>query len=89
MARYGEGTGTGLAVALGSFAFYAVLAWIVAILFWVAISVYAIVEIVGDGVPSAMAVTLIVMLLFTTLVVLAAVGIGLLGKSLLPAKRRE
>lgn len=89
MQRYGEGTGTGLLVSLTSFAFYAVLAWIVAILFWVAISIYAIVEIVGDGVPSAMAVTLIAMLLVTTLVVLAAVGIGLLGKSLLPAKRRE
>ena len=89
MQRYGEGTGTGLFVALASFAFYAILAWVVAILFWIAISIYAIVEIVGDGVPSAMAVTLIVMLLVATLVVLAAVGIGLLGKSLLPAKRRD
>jgi hypothetical protein len=89
MPRYGEGTGTGLLVTLGSFAFYAILAWIVAILFWIAISIYAIVEIAGDGVPSAMAVTLIVMLLVTTLVVLAAVGIGLLGKSLLPAKRSD
>jgi hypothetical protein len=89
MQRFGEGTGTGLLVALGSFAFYAILAWIVAILFWIAISVYAIVEIVGDGVPSAMAVALIVMLLVTTLVVLVSVGIGLLGKSLLPAKRRQ
>jgi uncharacterized membrane protein len=89
MPRYDEGTGTGLVVALASFAFYAVLAWIIAILFWIAFSIYAIVEIAGDGVPSAMAVTLIVMLLVTTVVVLAAVGIGLLGKRLLPAKRRD
>jgi hypothetical protein len=89
MQRYGEGTGTGLFVALASFAFFAILSWIVALLFWVAISIYAIVEIAGDGVPSAMAVTLIVMLLVTTLVVLAAVGLGLLGKNLLPAKRRD
>jgi hypothetical protein len=89
MQRFGEGTGTGLLVALGSFAFYAILTWIVAILFWIAISIYAIVEIAGDGVPSAMAVTLIVMLLVTTLVVLASAGVGLLGKRLLPAKRRE
>ena len=89
MQGFGEGTGTGLLVALGTFAFYAILTWIVAILFWIAISIYAIVEIAGDGVPSAMAVTLIVMLLVTTLVVLASAGIGLLGKSLLPAKRRE
>jgi hypothetical protein len=87
VARFPEGTGTGLVVALGSFLFYAVLAWIVAILFWIAFSIYAIVEIVGDGRPSAMAVTVIVMLLVTTLMVLAAVGIGLLGRSLTPQKR--
>ena len=87
MARFPEGTGTSLVVALGSLLFYAVLAWIVAILFWIAFSIYAIVEIVGDGRPSAMAVTSIVMLLVTTLTVLAAVGIGLLGKSLTLKKR--
>jgi hypothetical protein len=89
MARFREGTGTGLLVALGSFALYAVLAWVVAILLWIALSVYAFVEMVGDGRPSALAVLLIVVILVVTLVTLAAVGFGFVGKRLTPEKRER
>jgi hypothetical protein len=87
MARFREGTGTALLVAIGSFSVFAILAWIVAVLLWIALSIYALVEMIGDGRPSAVAVLLIVVLLVGTLVTLAAVGIGFVGKRLTPGKR--
>ena len=87
MARFREGTGTALLLAIGSFSVFAVLAWIVAVLLWVALSIYALVEMIGDGRPSALAVLLIVVLLVGTLVTLAAVGFGFVGKRLTPRKR--
>jgi hypothetical protein len=89
MARFREGTSTGLLVAIGSLGFYAVLAWVIAVLLWIALSVYALVEIFGDGRPSATAVLLIVVLLVGTLVTLAAVGVGYVGKRLTPQKRER
>ena len=89
MARFREGTGTGLLVALGSFVLYAALAWILVVLMWIALSVYALVEMFGDGRPSALAVLLIVVILVGTLVTLAAVGVGFIGKGLTPEKRRR
>jgi hypothetical protein len=58
-----------------------------AFLLWIALSIYAIVETFGDGVPSAMAVTLIIVLLVTSLVLLFAIGVGFVGKRLTPQKR--
>jgi hypothetical protein len=87
MARFREGTGTSLIVALGSFTVFSMLAWVIAFLLWVALSIYALVEMIGDGHPSPTAVLLIVVLLVGGLTTLAAVGIGLVGKSLTPKKR--
>jgi hypothetical protein len=87
MARFREGTGTGLLVAIGSLSFYAVLAWMIAVLLWIALSIYALVEMIGDGRPSPLAVLLTVVLLVGTMVTLAAVGIGFVGKRLTPEKR--
>lgn len=87
MTRYREGTGTALLLAIGSFSVFAILAWIVAVLLWIALSIYAVVEMIGDGRPSAVAVLLIVVLLLGTLVTLAAVGFGFMGKRLTPGKR--
>jgi hypothetical protein len=89
MARFREGTGTGLLVAIGSLSLFAGLAWAVAFLLWISLSVYALVEMFGDGRPSPLAVMLIVVLLVGTLVTLAAVGIGFLGKGLTPKKRNR
>jgi len=88
MARYREGTGTGLFVALGSLTIYAILAWLIVFLFWLAFCTYAIVEWIGDGNPSPIAVFMILVLLVGGLVTLAAVGINLVGKSLTPKKTR-
>ena len=80
MARFREGTGTGLLVALGSLSIYSLFAWVLVVLLWIALSVYALVEMIGDGRPSPVAVLLIVVLLVGTLVTLAAVGIGYRGE---------
>lgn len=87
MARFREGTGTSLVVAIGSATVFALLAWVIAFLLWIALSIYAFVEMIGDGRPSPTAVLLIVVLLVGGLVTLAAAGIGLIGKSLTPKKR--
>jgi hypothetical protein len=87
MARFPEGTGTGLLVAFGSLTIFTMLAWVIAFLLWIALSIYAFVEMIGDGRPSPLAVMLIVVLLVGGLVTLAAGGIVLVGKSLTPKKR--
>jgi hypothetical protein len=89
MARFREGTGTALGVVFGSVTIFTAFAWMLAFLLWIALSIYAIVETFGDGVPSAMAVTLIIMLLVTSLVMLFAIGVGFVGKRLTPQKRSK
>ncbi len=87
MARFREGTGTSLFVAMASATVFSLLAWVIAFLLWIALSIYAFVEMIGDGRPSPTAVLLIVVLLVGGLVTLAAAGIGLVGRSLTPKKR--
>ena len=87
MTRYRECTGTGLVVALGALGIFTLFAWVLVFLLWLALSIYAVVEWIGDGRPSALAVLLIVVLLVGGLVTLAGVGFGLIGKSLTPKKR--
>ena len=87
MARFPEGTGTSLVVAIGSLAMFTLLAWVLTFLLWIALSIYALVEMIGDGHPSPTAVLLIVVLLVGGLTTLAVAGVGLLGKSLTPKKR--
>lgn len=89
MARFREGTGIAVVVALASTAAFTLLAWLFAFLLWLSFSIYAIVEWIGDGEPSAIAVSLLVIGLVAGLVVLACVGIWLAGRSLAPAKRDD
>ena len=88
MERFREGTGTSLVVAIGSAAIFTVLPAVLAVLFWIAFSIYAIVEIVGDGRPSAVAILLIVVGLVGGLTALAGTAIWFVGRRLAPAKRR-
>jgi hypothetical protein len=87
MDRFREGTGTSLAVAIGSVAIFTVLPALLAIVFWIGFSIYAIVEIVGDGRPSALAVLLLVVGIVGGLTTLAGVALWLIGRRLVPAKR--
>jgi hypothetical protein len=86
MVRFREGTGTALAVAMGSLGSFVRLAGVIAILLWIALSIYALAEMIGDGRPSDQAVLLIVVLLVSGLVTLLAVGVVLVGRSLTPKK---
>lgn len=88
MARFRAGTGTSVVIAIGSVAIFTMLAAVLAVLLWIALSIYAIVEAAGDGRPSAIAVLLIVVGLVGALTVLSGLGIWLVGRSLAPAKRR-
>lgn len=87
MARFREGTGTSVVVALASTAIYALLAWALVLLFWLAFSIYAIVELIGDDRPSGLAVLVILVGLVAGLVTLAAVGTWIVGRRLAPARR--
>jgi hypothetical protein len=87
MTRFDEGTGAALVVALGSLAFFALLAWAIAFLLWIGLSIYALVEMVGDGRPSALAVLLVVVSLVGALSTLFAVAVVFAGRSLTPRKR--
>lgn len=87
MARFPEHTGAGLLVSVGSLAAFSALAWVIAILLWIALSIYAFIEMIGDGRPSALAVLMILVLLVGGLVTLVAVGIGFVGRGLTPKKR--
>jgi hypothetical protein len=87
MARFREGTGTSVVVALASTAIYALAAWVIVLLFWLAFSIYAIVELIGDGRPSALALLTIVVGLVAALVTLSAVGTWVVGRRLAPTRR--
>ena len=87
MARFREGTGTSVVVALASTAIYALAAWVIVLLFWLAFSIYAIVELIGDGRPSALALLTIVVGLVAGFVALSAVGTWVVGRRLAPPRR--
>jgi hypothetical protein len=87
MARYREGTGASLVVSFVSLTAFTLLAWLFAFLFWLAFSIYAIVEWIGDDRPSAIALAMIVIGLVVGLVTLTFAGVWLVGKSLAPSKR--
>jgi hypothetical protein len=89
MGRFREGTGTSIVVSVGSVAVFTILAGVLAVLLWIALSIYAIVEAVGDGRPSALAVLLIIVGLVGALTVLACIGIWVVGRNLAPRKRRR
>jgi hypothetical protein len=82
-----EGTGTSLVVAIGSTAIFTLLPFVLAVLFWIGFSIYAIVEIVGDGRPGATAILLLVVGVVSGLAVLAGLALWFVGRRLAPAKR--
>jgi hypothetical protein len=89
--RRGEGVDNrSLGIAIGgvSFVAYAGLAFVLAIAVWTLLSVYAIVKWVGSApeAPDPAALIVGVVGLVTLLVVLIAVAIGFVGRSLNPKK---
>jgi hypothetical protein len=86
VARFREGMGTSIAVAVASVTGFVLMPWVFALLLWLGFSIYAIVELIGDGRPSALALSLLVVGLVAGLVTLIGVGIWFAGKSLAPSK---
>ena len=82
--------GAALAIAVVIIAFTATLGAAIVVLGWTSLSVYGFVKLIGGGSdePNAAGILVAMVLLVTTLVVLLAGTIKLIGKAMAPAKRR-
>jgi hypothetical protein len=85
-----EGAPIGIGIGIVSAIGFAGLAFVVAFAFFAAVAIYALVKAIGDGGSgNPVVVILITVLLITAFVALLLVGIGKLGGSLTPKKRRD
>jgi hypothetical protein len=85
-----EGGPIAIAIGIASAIGFASLAFLLAFAFFAAVAIYALVKAIGDeGSGNPVVVVLITLLLLTTFVALLCVGIGKLGTSLTPKKRRR
>jgi hypothetical protein len=86
-----EHRGLSIAIALASLGFFATLAFVLVVPIWIALSVYALVKMIGSAPDSANAtpVLVTVVLLVSTLVAGLAGGIALLGRPMTPRKRKD
>ena len=86
-----EHRGLSLAIALAAAAFHATLAFVLVVSIWTALSVYALVKMIGSAPDeaNAVAVLITVVLLVSTFVAGLAGGIALLGRSMTPRKRKD
>jgi hypothetical protein len=89
----GATDGKGVGVALGGLnvALYALLPVMIVVGVWTLISVYAIVKWIGSAPqePNAAVIVLGVAMMVSLFVVLFAVGVGLVGRSLSPKRRKR
>ena len=85
-----EGTAIGIAIGLVSAFGYAGLAFLLGFTFFAFVAIYALVKAIGDqGSGSPIVVIVGTVVLVTTFVTLLCLGLGMLGKSLTPKKRRR
>jgi Mn2+/Fe2+ NRAMP family transporter len=86
-----DGTGAGIAIGGLNVVLYTILPALVVVGIWTLISVYAIVKWIGSAPqePDPVVIVLGVVLLVSFLVVLFAVAVGLVGRSLNPKKRAK
>jgi hypothetical protein len=86
-----DGRGVGLGIAGVTLTFYVAMAAFIVVGMWTILSVYAIVKWIGSATeaPDPTVIVLSVVLLVTLLVTLFAVGIGFLGRSIVPKKRKK
>jgi hypothetical protein len=86
-----DGKGVGIAIGGLNVALYTILPVLLVVGIWTLISVYAIVKWIGSAPqqPNPVVIVVGVALLVTLLVVLFAVGVGLVGRSLNPKKRAK
>ena len=86
-----EHTGIAIAVAGVVTTVLTVFAWLLVVLMWTALTIYALVKAIGSAPDAASptAVLLIVVGLVTALALLLTVPIALVGRSMTPRKRRR
>lgn len=86
-----DGKGVGIAIGGLNVVLYTILPVLLAVGIWTLISVYAIVKWIGSAPdePNPVVIVLGIALLVTLLVVLFAVAVGLVGRSLNPKKRAK
>lgn len=84
-----DGKGVGIAIGALNVTLYAMLPVLIVVGVWTLISVYAIVKWIGSAPqePNAAVIVLGVAMMVALFVVLFAVGVGLVGRSLNPKKR--
>lgn len=83
--------GLGLGIGIANAVFYTLLPVLVAVAVWTMVCVYAVVKWIGSAPDHANPVVIVVgiVLLVTLLAVLIAVGVGLIGRSMNPKRRRD
>ena len=86
-----EHRGLSIALALASLGFFATLAFVLVVAIWIALSIYALVKMIGSAPDSAdpVVVLVTVVLLVSAFVAGLAGGIALLGRPMTPRKRRD
>jgi hypothetical protein len=86
-----EGAPIGIAIGIASAIGFTGLAFLMAFAFFAAVAIYALVKAIGDGDGSGNPVVVVLtsVFLLTLFVALLCVGLGKLGGSLSPKKRRE
>jgi Kef-type K+ transport system membrane component KefB len=84
-----EHTGTSVAIALVAATLYAVWAYVLVIVLWLSLTIYAIVKWIGAPTDHASPLTVLLVMVcnVTVFVVLVALGIYLIGKPMRPGKR--
>ena len=86
-----EHTGAAIGVAAALTFFATILAWLLVVLVWTALTIYAVVKWVGSAPEGASATTvlLIVVGLVTALALLLTLPIALVGRSMTPRRRKK
>jgi Kef-type K+ transport system membrane component KefB len=84
-----EHTGTSVAIALVVATLYAVWAYVLVIVLWLSLTIYAIVKWIGAPTDHASPLTVLLLMVgnVTVFVVLLALGIYVIGKPMRPGKR--
>ena len=86
-----DGKGAGIAIGGLNVVLYTILPVLLVVGIWTLVSVYAIVKWIGSAPkePNPVVIVVGVVLLLTLLLVLFAVGVGLVGRSMNPKKRAK
>jgi hypothetical protein len=86
-----EHTGVAIAIAGTVTMFFSVVAWVLVVLMWISLTIYALVKWIGSAPEAASATTVLILVvaLVTVLTVCLAGVVALVGRSMTPKRRRR